>query len=108
MMSTYIYTPVVTLPIESLANIDTRNEYINLDNMKEHLEIEFENGSHPFLVNHNRVSDYDNINIINKLELPLYYWNLDNEGGHPEFKYGDVIFVIFASGIQRIVVTNIR
>ena len=107
-MSTYIYTRRITLPVEALANIDLRIDYIKENIMKDHLEVEFDNGDYPLLITQNRVSDAEDITLINELRLPVYYWNLDNEGGHPEFKYGDVIIVMFASGIQRMIVTNIR
>jgi len=107
-MSTYIYTRRVTLPVEALANIDIRSEYIKEETMKDHLEVEFYGGDYPFLITQNRASDAEDITLINKLKLPVYYWNLDNENGHPEFKYGDVIIVMFASGIQRMIVTNIH
>ena len=107
-MSTYIYTKRITLPVEALGNVDVRSEYISEETLKDHLEVEFDNGNYPFLITQNRVSDAEDITLINELRLPVYYWNLDNEGGHPEFKYGDVIIVMFASGIQRMIVTNIR
>jgi len=106
-MATYIYTQSITLPVEALPNIDVRSEYINQQILKDHLELEFQNrsdGNYPFLITKNRISDYEDIQLINNLELPVYYWNLDVEGGHPNFKYGDVIINIFVSGIHRMIV----